>query len=61
MKKKKFNKKLILIVYKLIFIEFFMYEMCFSFYLIIYFYLALINNFIYDKKIIIHFNYNFYI
>ena len=43
MKKKKFNKKLILIVYKLIFIEFFMYEMCFSFYLIIYFYLALIN------------------
>ena len=29
-----------------------MYEMCFSLYLIIYFYLALINNFKYDKKII---------
>ena len=38
-----------------------MYEMCFSFYFIIDFYLALINNFIYDKKIIIHFNYNFFI
>ena len=39
-----------------------MYEMCFSFYLIIDFYLALINNFKYMiKKIIIHFNYNYYI
>ena len=27
-----------------------MYELCYSFYLIIDFYLALINNFIYNKK-----------